>query len=258
MTLRAHQVSLNRAGRRLLDRVDLSVAPGELVAVLGPNGAGKSTLLKVLAGDIEPESGVVALGEQPLARIALEDQARLRAVVGQAPVVAFDYSVRDIIEMGWLEHGAGEQHRNIVIREVMTALGIDGLTERTYSTLSGGEQQRAVYARALLQVWRRDPAAPPRWLLLDEPTANLDVAFALTLLRSMREQAQAGLGVLVVLHDLNLAARFADRLVLLENGRVAADGPPEEVLDAGLLSDIYQTPVHVEHNEALDRIVVLT
>jgi iron complex transport system ATP-binding protein len=251
--------SINGHGERtLLADVDVAVAPGEVVAVVGPNGAGKSTLLRVLAGDLAPAAGTVCFGGRPLVSLDDATQAELRAVVGQAPLLAFDFTAADVVEMGWLwgAQRAGERER--VVHEAMSACAVRHLAERTFSSLSGGEQQRVQFARALVQIWRPDDDPAPRWLLLDEPTANLDLAHALALLALARQRAAAGIGVLVILHDLNLAARFADRLLLLEGGRTVAYGYPAAVLEPARLSRVYGTPVHVEHHPVLDRLVVMS
>jgi len=256
MRLLAQGLSVRVGGTVLLDRIDLDVAPGEIVAVAGPNGAGKSTLLGALAGDFPATAGRVHYGAHAIGELDIAQRARLRGVVGAPPQIAFDFTVEDVVAMGWL-HGEryGRDTRRRALAEVLEAADIAQLAGRTFATLSSGEQQRAQFARALLQIWRPEPA--PRWLLLDEPTANLDIAHGIRLLQGVRDQTRHGVGALAVLHDLNLALRFADRLMLLHAGRAIACGPPDEVAGSELLSRIYDTPVHVEHNTALDRLVVL-
>ena len=262
--LSANGIRVTAHGRDLLRDIDITVEPGEVVAVLGPNGAGKSTLLKVLSGDLEPRDGEVVIGETALARLSVQAQAECRAVVQQAPTVAFDFRAMDVIEMGWMADLLPVTFLEQALTSVMTETGTTDLAERIFSTLSGGEQQRVVYTRALLQLWRPGKDSDlnhlpePRWLLLDEPTANLDVKHAIAMLRSVRHQASMGVGVAVVLHDLSLAARFADRVLLLENGRSAGLGEPKEVMTSDTLSRIYETPVLVEHHSKLDRLVVLS
>ena len=258
MSLAVHGVSVRRGSRALLASVSVAVEPGELVVVVGPNGAGKSTLLSVLAGDLRPDEGAVTIGGSSLHGLSLAERARLRAVVGPPPALAFDYTVSDVVAMGWL-HGErfGHAAPGQALDAVLEACELRSLAGRAFHSLSSGEQQRAQFARGWLQLWRPPEERTPRWLLLDEPNANLDVAHGLALLEDLRRLAGKGLGVLAVLHDLDLAARYADRIVLLDGGRVVAAGPPESVMTADRLSAVYGTPVHVEHHAALERLVVI-
>jgi iron complex transport system ATP-binding protein len=161
--------------------------------------------------------------------------------------------------MGWIGDGdfrSAEAGR--VTRARLNDCGIAHLAGRTFNTLSGGEQQRAHFARSLVQIWRRNGDCRPRYLLLDEPTSNLDLVHQQRILELARRQARNGIGVMVVLHDLNLAARYADRVALLKAGRLVCCGPMVEALNATVLSDTYETDVHVEHHHKLGRLVVLT
>ncbi len=259
MTLRGREVGVNVPGRWLIRDIDVEVVPGEVLVVLGPNGAGKSTLLSALAGDRGVDAGSVAFGDEPIEAISLESLADRRAVIGAPAQLAFDFTVRDIVEMGWRGDGRYDAAtRDAASAEVMAESDVDSLASRIYMTLSSGEQQRVQFARGLLQVWRANGDEAPRWLLLDEPTSNLDIANGIALLERLRAHAGRGLGVLAILHDLNLGARFADRVLLLDGGRTAACGTPAEVMTAERLSAVYGTDVHVEHHAALDRLVVLT
>lgn len=256
--LEARDISVVRDGRAIVSRVSVALSAGELLVIVGPNGAGKSTLLNALAGDFAPEEGDVLLGGRPLADYALEELATNRAVVGTPPRLAFDYSVRDVVAMGWL-HGDryGAVPRYHALAAALEENELEQLADRRYMTLSSGERQRAEYARASLQLWRPEGDSMQRWLLLDEPTANLDVAHGVTMLEALARRARAGDGVLAVLHDLDLAARFADRVALLCMGELVALGTPAEVLTAERLSEVYGTPIHVEHHAVLKRLVVI-
>ena len=258
MSLVATGVSLRRGAAALLSSVSVRVEPGELLVLVGPNGAGKSTLLSVLAGDLDADEGAVTLAGRALHGLTLAERASLRAVVGPPPTLAFDYTVSDVVAMGWL-HGErfGQAAPAAALAGVLEACELTGLAGRAFRSLSSGEKQRAQFARGWLQLWRPAGDRSARWLLLDEPNANLDVAHGLRLLEDLRRLAGDGLGVLAVLHDLDLAARFADRIVLLDHGRVVASGRPEAVLAADRLSDVYGAPVHVEHHAALGRLVVI-
>jgi len=256
VTLVVQDLAVAVGGRRLLEDISFELPPGQVTAIVGPNGAGKSTLLRAIAGDLDHDRGRIVWDGRELGSLSDVEQAGMRAVVTQAPLLAFDFTAADVVAMGWL--GGNAPEREAAIEAVMAESDICHLRERVFSTLSGGEQQRVQYARGLLQVWRPDGDVTPRWLLLDEPTASLDVANAIALLRSVRRWAAARTGVLVVLHDLNLAVRFADRLLLLAAGRQVAYGAPDQATDADTLSRVYGTPVYVEHHAALDRLVVFT
>ena len=255
MTLQACDVSLRLGANAVLDGVSVAVSPGSFAALVGPNGAGKSSLLRVLSGDLAPNRGDVTLDGEPIALFATRDLAQLRSVMGQSATIAFDFYVEEVLAMGWL--GAAVAYRE-ALRDVVRRCALDGLLGRRFNTLSGGESQRVQFARALLQIWHGGAGATPRYLLLDEPTASLDINHELALLRLARQACADNVGVLAVLHDLNLAARFADRVALLDDGAIVAAGAPDAVLTAERLSRVYATPVRVENHPRLERLVVYT
>jgi iron complex transport system ATP-binding protein len=220
---------------RVLDDVRLAVAPGGWTAVIGPNGAGKSTLLRSVLG-FHPHTGLVRVDGVPTTGMPRRERARQLAYAPQRPVVPEGVSTADYVALGRTPHrsllAAPRPGDRRVVAEVMARLGLTGLGDRPVSTLSGGEQQRAVLARALAQ--------QPRVLLLDEPTAALDLGHAQQVLDLVdRLRRQDGLTVLSTLHDLSLAGQYADRLALLSDGRVVAEGPPADVLTAEALANHY-------------------
>jgi iron complex transport system ATP-binding protein len=237
MTLAAEFVTVRIGGRALLDDVSLAVAPGEIVAVAGENGAGKSTLLRVLAGDIKPRQGRAVMNGRPLDAWPLSERARLRAVLPQDTAVAFGFSALDVVLLGRYPHcdGAPGSRDEAISRDALARLDVAHLADRDVTTLSGGERARVHLARVLTQL--DDDTPKQRYLLLDEPTASLDLAHQHLALGLARElAAKRGVGVLAVLHDLNLAAQYADRIFLLKQGRVVASGVPEAVLSEALVS----------------------
>lgn len=244
--LEARSVSLARGGRRVLDTVSLALPPGAFVALCGPNGAGKSSLLAVLAGEIRPDAGSATLDGRPLGGLAAAALAAERAVLEQAPTLAAPFTVADLVGLGMsLVPRAGVDEPSVRER-AMRAAGVRGLADRPVVRLSGGERARAHLARALAQLWTGRATGGGRFLLLDEPTASLDIAHGLAVMRAARAEAEAGAGVLFVLHDLNLAAAFADRVALMRNGRIVAEGPPAEVFRADRLTEVYESPLAVE------------
>ncbi len=215
----ADGIVVSRGGGRVLDAVTLAVEGGTLTALVGPNGAGKSTLLAVLAGLERPDAGRVTLDGTPLATLAPSARARRIAWLEQGARAAWGMTVREIAALGRLPHGdAGERE----VADALASCGLARLADRRVDTLSGGEARRAMLARVL--------ATEAEALLLDEPAADLDPAQGFALMRLLRAEAATGRAVLVVLHDLALAARFADRIVLLADGRIAAEGAPEAVM----------------------------
>jgi len=228
----AQHVTYRAGGRDLIAAIDARFEPGKVHLVIGPNGAGKSTLIKVLARLLRPHGGRVLYGGADVAQAGERDLARTRAVLSQAIEVAFPLTVREVVTMGRYPHfGSRPTGRDAaIIDEVMTYFEVADLADRGYPTLSGGEKQRVNFARVLAQVWQ--PVAPQsRVLFLDEPLTFLDIRHQLEFMSKIREFCAGGdLIVIGVVHDLNLAARFADRLLLIDRGRVAARGTREEVL----------------------------
>jgi iron complex transport system ATP-binding protein len=227
-------------GTRILDRVDLEVRPGEVLAVVGPNGAGKSTLLALLAGDVEPTSGRVIWADgRPLGQVPLSELARVRGVVLQDQAVAFAFQVAQIVRMGrepWRGTQA-EADDNAAIARALHATQVEHLVSRRYPTLSGGEKGRVAMARVLAQT--------PTLYLLDEPTAALDINHQERVLTELRSLVAAGKAVVVVLHDLSVAAAYADRVALFDTGRLVGIGPPARVFTGELLTQVYRHPVEV-------------
>lgn len=238
----AENLTYSVNGRRLIDDVSLSLQSGEMVALIGPNGAGKSTLMRMLTGYLMPQAGQISLQGRQLNDWPAQELARTRAVMRQNNTLAFGFSVREVLTLGRSPHG--QQNLQRALTEVMTQTDCLNLAERDYRHLSGGEQQRVQLARVLIQLWQPEPSS--RWLFLDEPTSALDLyhqQHALRLLRQLTRQTP--LAVCCVLHDLNLAALYADRIILLHSGKVVASGTPADVLSEATLSRWYQADLNV-------------
>lgn len=239
------QFGSGRRARHVLDSVDFSPEPGLVTAIVGPNGAGKSTLLRLMLGVLRPTAGSVMIDDHPVAQLPERDRARVIAYIPQRSSVAFAFRVRQVVAMGRYASGGGEAEA------VERALGLVGLTDRAddlIGELSAGQQQRATLARALAQL----EARPGSTILADEPFSAMDPAHALEGAGILRGLARTGMSVVMVVHDLNLALRFADRaLVLGEAGergsRVVADGPVDDALSADVLSRVF----HVRFERAI-------
>jgi len=231
-----------RAGRKaLVSGVNLALQPGRLTAIVGPNGAGKSTLLSLLSGQRRPDAGEVRLDGTSLAAHAPADLALRRAVVPQESAVAFDFTVREVAELGRFPHRRRPSRDEAgIVAQALEATTVAALAGRIFNTLSGGEKARVHLARALAQLWEPLPGGATRWLLLDEPTAALDLAHQHQAMRLVRRWAHGqGVGVVAVLHDLNLALRYADDVLVLAGGQVRSNGPAAEVLTPELIGDAW-------------------
>src|SRR5437879_1938800 len=250
----AYPASAERRTRPFaIEELSFDIAAGEIVGVIGPNSSGKTTLIRLLTRVLEPGSGEIRLEGVPVRRLSRVDLARRVAVVPQGILPQFPFTVGELVLMGRYPHDPGRYFESprdrAVAREAMEATGVLELADMPLEHLSGGERQRAVIARALAQ--------EPRLLVLDEPTAHLDLRYqveAAALLRRLNRER--GTTVLLVSHDLNLAAEVCDRLVLLNGGRVAAIGGPEAVLDETLLAAVFGCAVVVDKNETTRRPVV--
>ena len=241
MNLAAFALSVaGTGGVTLLDDLSLAVGPGELVALLGPNGSGKTSLLRALCGELPPAAGDVLLEGRSLSAWAPRERATRLGVLPQASRLAFPFTALQVALLGRTPHVERRESRrdHAVAREALHRAGVASLAARDYLRLSGGEQQCVQLARVLAQVWDA-PAQGGRYLLLDEPTASLDLRLQHALLALLQQLAAEGFGVLVALHDLNLAAQYAGRVALLRAGRLAADGAPSQVLTAERIRRIW-------------------
>lgn len=240
--LSARNIVVTAGQSRLINGIDIDVPPGQLTVLIGPNGAGKSTLLKVLCGDIIPQTGHVTFDGKSLADWDPNTLARQRAVLPQAPELAFHFRVGDVVALGRHPHigrSTTQQHRH-AIDDAMCTAGVKTLSKQDCQTLSGGERHRTHYARVLAQLWDDAAAGKFRALLLDEPTTGLDLFHQHAILGRAHEMANNGIAVLAVLHDLNLAAAYADRIILLQHGQVTAAGTPAEVLTRERIAAVWQ------------------
>ncbi len=245
--MRAERVCVRRDNRMVLEDVSLTLAPGEVVGILGANGAGKSTLLSVLAGELPAAGGSVDIDGVPLRELTPPILARLRTVLPQSSTLSFDLAVTDVVAMGAypFPEATPAQVAATVDRALVLADAAH-LRGRRYLHLSGGEQQRVQFARALVQCLVTHVSGAIHYLLLDEPTASLDPRHQQALMGEVANLAAGeGIGVLAVLHDVNLAARWCTRLLLLGSGRAIACGTPTEVLQPAILRDVYQTDATV-------------
>jgi iron complex transport system ATP-binding protein len=231
--LSAHHRS--RKGKEtVLHDINLTAQAGEITAIVGPSGAGKSTLLRAMIGDM-PFDGAVSLNGQPLHTLSPSERARTRAVLEQSTPLAFPFTVIEVVRLGLLAHAHDDQ----IVVEALARVGLSDFAGRYYQDLSGGEQQRVQLARVLVQVWTPVEDGTPRWLFLDEPVSSLDIGHQLQIMRIARDFADAGGGVVMVMHDLNLTAMTADSVTLLSEGRLIAQDTPTHAMTSERLSTAY-------------------
>ncbi len=246
--IRLIQVSVDVGRTRLLHDLSLDFDPRRLCMIVGPNGAGKTTLLHAIGGDIPPNQGRIEFNGQPLADWSIRELALARAILPQYSSLDFPFSALDVVLMGRLPHTTNRQVNLNIAEEMLHLCDCAHLAERIFPTLSGGEQQRVQTARILAQVWRESTTGH-RFLLLDEPVSALDLSHQYRLLELLRRlMHEKNLGAICTLHNLNLAAQFADRCVVLDNGRVVADGHPTDVFTVETLSNVFDLDIWIQRH----------
>jgi iron complex transport system ATP-binding protein len=257
MSLRATDLSYRQDGRALLDGVSLHVEAGQIHCVVGPNGAGKSTLLSLLSGERAPQSGQVSYNGQALPQLTLAQRAQVRAVLPQRDLLTFGFSVDEVVRLGRMpaqQLSAAREAR--IVEQAMHATDVWALRDHDYTTLSGGERSRVQLARVLCQIW--EPAEQgSRILLLDEPTASLDIAHQHRSLQWLRTFATSGVAIVIIVHDLNLAMSYADQVTLLDQGRTVASGTPTEVLTTQNLESVYRIQVEILRTAGLPHAIIV-
>lgn len=251
MSLRCVNVGVSADGRKVLAKVSMDVLPGRFTAILGPNGAGKSTLLSILTGQRQPHGGTLFLDDQPLKNVPAATLAQRRAVMLQESAVAFDFLSVEVVELGRFPHRkAPSRQEGDIVRNAMEATHVGHLAHRNVNTLSGGEKARVQLARSLAQIWEARPDGADRWLLLDEPTAALDLAHQHQMMRLMQRWARVhSVGVVAVLHDVNLALRYADDVLVLGAAGGCHWGAAREVLTPDLIDAVWGVKCHPVRGE---------
>ena len=239
--LQAQDIHFCIRNRPIVDRASVILLPGELTVILGPNGAGKSTLFKVLSGENQCKHGYVVYNGQELQKFTPKQLAQVRAVMPQHSSLTFPFKVEEVIELGLMS--LGKSYRIGLLEEVMKVTQTWDFRDQLYGNLSGGEKQRVQLARVLIQIWEKKPF--PRYLLLDEPTSSMDIALQHLVLQIIKIIKKRNIAVLAILHDLNLAAHYADKVVLMANGLIYKQGNVQETLTASNLREVFDYPIQV-------------
>lgn len=236
----AKQLSITKNGRRLLNGVDLEVHPGKFTAIAGPNGAGKTSLLKAISGESSYE-GQLEINGVSADKYSVSALSKVRAVLPQSTHLQFPFTVEQVVKLG------GKSSK---IEEVMELTGVNEWKGRNYLTLSGGEQQRVQLARVLAQVW--EIQSYPRYVLLDEPTSNLDLAQQQLIFSLVKHACERNIGVLAIVHDLNQVVQFSDKLYFLKSGTIVANGNPKDIFTKKIIEETFCCKVNVYHDPCTD------
>lgn len=256
--LEARHLTVLLKGNTILSGVSLAVHPGDFIAVVGPNGAGKSTLLKCLSGELIPQTGEVWLNGKRITQVAPLNRAQTLAVLPQQSTLQFPFTVREVVRMGCRPQSRSQlpvpEHE--IIQETLEAVDMHHALHRMYTTLSGGERQRVQLARVLAQLWNRE-RQHRSFLLLDEPTSSLDLAQQQCILTVARKLSQQGVGILAVLHDLNLAAQYATKILILHQGKVRQQGTPAQVFTPENIETTFGIPVWVSPHPIGNDLVIV-
>jgi iron complex transport system ATP-binding protein len=253
-------VSYQKGPRFLLQDITVDLPAGQLTVILGPNGAGKSTFLRLCSRELQPTVGRISLHERDLREWSTEDLALFRGVLSQSLPMPFPMAVSELAFMGRYPHITGrrpEKKDHDIVQDAITACSLESLKDRSTQFLSGGELQRSHTARVLSQIWE-DQEQRARILLLDEPTASLDPTYQHLCLMKAKAMAREGACVVAILHDLNLAARYADRIVFLKDGRLAGAGPMPAMMQDAILEDVFAVHVRTIHDARLAHPLIVT
>ncbi len=254
MSLLVSRLGCRVGGKNLLADVSLRVEAGSLVVVLGPNGSGKTSLLRAASGELVPHSGCVEFCGVDLQTLSLERRAERIGVLPQNSALDFPFQVQEVVQMGRIPHLTEMRIHQRVVEEVLDEMQLQDIRHRIYPTLSGGEKQRVQIARVLCQIW---DVMEHACLLLDEPTSALDLSHQLSLLKTLEYCARRGVTALIVLHDVNLALRFAEQVVLLSEGRVLDSGNPARVLSVENMRQAFQVEVSIHPGDTPERPYIL-
>jgi len=242
--LEAQHLSLSISNFSLLQDINLQLKPGVVTAIVGPNGAGKTSLLRLLCGEAKPSSGEVIFNGIPLNQWKPKQLARILGVLPQGSPLNFPFTAREVVMMGRIPHSSGLEKDTEIVDAALESVGGSYLDKRPYTQMSGGEKQRVQLARVLAQIWETDDSGD-RVLILDEPTSAFDLAHQQLTLNVVKNFSQQGVSVVIVIHDLNLAAACADQLVMIDCGKIAAQGTPEAVLTTALIEKVFNVSASI-------------
>ncbi|HEX2684762.1 MAG TPA: heme ABC transporter ATP-binding protein [Ferruginibacter sp.] len=247
--LKTQNIYYRIGSKLILNGINAEFNPGEFNMILGPNGSGKSSFLKIFSGEISKYEGTVYYDQEKIAHLDKEALAKQRAVMSQQPELSFPLMVEEVVMMGRYPHFTFNPNKKDeqICNEVMERMNLASFKERNYLTLSGGEKQRVQYARVLAQVWEK-PERGSRYLFLDEPLTSLDINYQQEFLQVASEFAKAGTVLVAVMHDINLAVQYADKLFFLKEGELVAHGKPKDILSEQLIRKVFNVRASIINN----------
>ncbi len=240
----------------LVNHLSLTVEAGEIVSIIGPNGAGKSSLIKAISGDLPVFSGCVSVCGKPMQHWHMRNRAKHMATLPQQSTLDFPFTVEEVVALSRIPHDTGYKVDQEIVSAAIHTLAIEHLSGRDYTQLSGGEKQRTQLARVLAQIWRSEDASA-RIAILDEPVTALDLGHQQQLMSIIKRFAEGRVGVLMVLHDINLAGQYSDKIVALRHGELVCQGPPSEVITKPVIETLFNATVHFVKHPSTGKTVVL-
>ena len=250
MGINIDSINVTLKGKEIINDISFIINCGEVLSIIGPNGSGKSTLMKAIVGDIIPSKGSIKYTGRNLTNISIKELANIRSVMSQSPSILYDFSVMEIIEMGWFNNRINSNSENFIstLNKILLDCDLLDLIERKFNNLSGGEQRRVHFARTLVQLYddKNSPDSKERYMFFDEPTANLDIAYEVNMLKILRKKAKEGFGIFITLHNLEMAYNISDRVGIMSKGNLVGLGSPESVYDDLLLSEVYGLPLEFD------------
>ncbi|PJZ43851.1 heme ABC transporter ATP-binding protein [Leptospira brenneri] len=251
MSIQTELIHYQIGKKTILSDINITIEPGEFHVLMGKNGAGKSTLFHLLSSDTRPSSGSIYFDGKPIQSLNAKSIAKQRAVLTQNPEINFPLTCLDIVQLGRFPHETSDTENLDIALQSLEIVDLLDKKNQNYNTLSGGEKQRAHFARVLSQIWEE----PPRYLLLDEPISSLDLPNQIKVLELCRHLSQKGYGVFMILHDLNLASRYADKITFLSDGKVFASGPPNEVITEEGIQSVFNIEIDVIINDNVNMVL---
>ena len=250
MSITGKNISYHINNSLILNNINLEVKTGEILTILGPNGAGKSTLIDIISGDLNQNTGIVKYNQKNINNITIEHRASIRSVMSESKQIAFNYTVCDIIEMGWIDSMKKNNTKfSYSLNKVVEECGVKNLLNRTFNTLSSGEKRRIHLARTLIQL--EGNYHDDLYLILDEPSNNLDLFYEKYMMQIIKKRAENGYGIVMVLHNINLAYQYSDKILLLKEGNVVISGITKEILTEEILSETYKIPIFIKENNII-------
>lgn len=256
--LRTEKIYYRIGKKMILNGISAEFKPGEFNMILGPNGSGKSTFLKIFSGEISGYEGSVLYNDHKISKLKKEELAKYRAVMSQQPELSFPLTVDEVVMMGRYPHFSFNPGKKdeVICNEVMERMNLLEFKERNYLTLSGGEKQRVQYARVLAQVWEK-PASGFRYLFLDEPLTSLDINYQQEFLQIARQFKKEDTVLVAVMHDINLAIQYGDKLFFMKEGEMVAHGSPREILNEALIEKVFSTKISIINNPVTNTPLVI-